>query len=260
VRHWSKPSLHLLVIFLATLECPKAHAVGIEATCSYTDIHPTYPPPNAPPSVQVKELADGAVPPTGGACFANANRAATWITVSSVVRAPLSPDELIKRFGAISKLPGVLYWSTTDQAWRPMVSAAMAVDSAGSAEARADYSIDELAAGISHYYRVTDTRTYDSINYRLRMWASPAGQILVETANVDSIKKWGITLYKADGLHTLYYLNERSAGRWSYYSITRAVPATFLAKGHDKSYVNRAIALFRHYMGMPVTGEPPAAR
>jgi hypothetical protein len=141
-----------------------------------------------------------------------------------------------------------------------MVSNAFAVGSARSEKPRADYSPDELSDGNPHYYRVTDTRTYDAINYRLRMWSSSGGHILVETTNVDPIKKWGITLYRADGLHTLYYLNERAAGIWSYYSITRAVPATFLAKGHEKSYINRAIALFRHYMSLPITGEPAGAR
>jgi hypothetical protein len=60
-------------------------------------------------------------------------------------------------------------------------------------------------------------------------------------------------------VHTVYYLAERAPGRWAYSSITRIVPASFLAQGHEKSYVNRAIALYRHYMHIPTDQDPPAA-
>jgi len=83
--------------------------------------------------------------------------------------------------------------------------------------------------------------------------------VVVETSNVDAIKWWGITLYAADGLDTWYFLGERSPGVWDYYSITRVLPASFLAKGHEKSYINRAVALYRHYMRLPTDTEPPSA-
>jgi hypothetical protein len=171
-----------------------------------------------------------------------------------------SRDQLIQRFGAISQLVGVPYWSTTQRTWRPMISAAFAVDLADSVKRRADYSVSELSTGTSHYYRVTDTRTYNDINYRLQFRPSSPDEIVVETTNVDRIEKWGLTLYNVDGLHTLYFLNERSPGVWAYYSITRAAAETFLAKGHDRSYVNRAVALFQYYMGLPLTGDPPSER
>ena len=84
-------------------------------------------------------------------------------------------------------------------------------------------------------------------------------RVVVETSNVDAIKQWGITLYAADGLNTLYFLDERSPGVWAYYSITRVLPASFLAEGHEKSYINRAVALYRHYMRLPTNTEPPSA-
>jgi hypothetical protein len=260
VRELTRHSrLQLLGNLLALIACAVEPAAANEATCAYTDIHPTYPPPNAPPSVQVTEVAGNASAPSGANCFAEHNPAATWTTVSSVVRTLLTPDELMQRFGAISQLPGLLYWSTTDEAWRPMISAAFAVDSADAVKPRADYSFNELITGTVRYYRVTDTRTREPINYRLQVRPSPPGHLVVETTNVEPIKKWGITLYKPDGLRTLYFLNQRSPNTWSYYSITRAIPATFLAKGHEKSYINRAVALYRHYMRLPITDEPPAA-
>lgn len=222
---------------------------------SIADIHPAIPPVNAMPAVVTTDVS----PPNGGDCFPDSTTRATWVTVASTIQTSLSQDAILQRFGAISELRQVQYWSTTDQAWRPMVSAAFAVSSANADQPRADYSSAELVA-TSRYYRITDTRTYEPVNYRLEIHPAAHGQIFVETTNVDPIKKWGITLYHADGLHTLYFLTERSPGVWSYYSITRAVPATFLARGHEKSYVNRAIALYRHYLRLPTTADPPAAR
>jgi hypothetical protein len=223
--------------------------------CSVADIHPAYPPVNATPAVAATDVS----PPGGGNCFSDSAAGATWVTVASLIQTPLSPEAIIARFGAISELQQVQYWSTTDAAWRPLVSAAFAVTSANNAQPRADYSSVELVGPI-RYYRISDTRTYGAVNYSLQLHPSAHGQIFVETTNMDPIRKWGITLYRPDGLHTLYFLSERSPGVWSYYSITRAIPATFLARGHEKSYLNRALALYRHYLLLPPTADPPAAR
>jgi hypothetical protein len=247
-----------LLIALNGIIGPLQLVVAREPVCSAADIHPAFPPVNATPAVEVAD-ANNAAPPSGATCFADSNKGATWITVSSAIQTALSPEAIIQRFGAISALQTVQYWSTTDQAWRPLVSAAFAVNATDANQPRADYGSAELV-GSPRFYRVTDTRTYDPVNYSLEIHPAPHGQILAETTNIDPIKKWGITLYRRDGLHTLYFLNERSPGVWSYYSITRVVPATFLARGHEKSYVNRAIALYRHYLRLPTTADPPAAR
>jgi hypothetical protein len=219
------------------------------------DVHPAFPPVNAAPAVEMTDVS----PPNGGNCFPDRAARATWVTVASVIQTALGPESILQRFGAISELQQVQYWSTTDQAWRPLVSAAFAVSSANVDQPRADYTCAELVAA-SRYYRITDTRTYEPVNYRLEVHPAAHGHLFVETTNVDPIRKWGITLYRPAGLHTLYFLSERSPGVWSYYSITRAVPATFLARGHEKSYVNRAIALYRHYLRLPTTADPPADR
>jgi hypothetical protein len=83
--------------------------------------------------------------------------------------------------------------------------------------------------------------------------------VVVESANVDAIRQWGITLYAPGGLHTLYFLKKQSPGVWAFYSITRLLPNSLLAQGHEKSLVNRAVALYRHIVGLPTDAEPPAA-
>ena len=235
-------------------------AVSGELACAHANIRPDYPPLNAPPKVQATHDPSRAVALSGADCFAGPQSRSTWITVAAVVRTSFDQKALIERFGAISQLRSAWYWSTTDQAWRPLVSTAYAVDSANAPKPRGDYSAADLAAGTSLHYSVTDTRSDLAINYSMQLTVGLDGQILLDTTNIDPVRKWGITLYGPKSVRTLYFLNELSPGVWSYYSITRAVPATFLANGHEKSFINRAVALFRHYVGLSTKSDPPPAR
>jgi len=235
-------------------------AAAAELSCAHADVRPDYPLVNEPPRVQAIHAADGAMSPSGADCFGTQQSGATWITVAAVVRTSLNQEALIERFGAISQLRTAWYWSTTDQAWRPLVLAAYAIDSAKAVKPRADYSDADLTRGTSLYYSVTDTRSGSPVNYSMQMSSGPAGHLFLETSNIEPVTKWGMTLYGPESVRTLYFLNEVSPGVWSYYSITRAVPASFLANGHEKSYINRAVALYRYYMGLPATSDPPPAR
>jgi hypothetical protein len=230
-----------------------------EPTCLSAGVPPLYAPLNAPPIAQATRVPSGAAPPAGASCFGKSDPAATWVTVASIVQTSDSQSAYIERFGSISRLRAVQYWSTTDQKWRPMVSSASAIVSTNSRLPRADYSLAELVTGEDRYYSMTDSRLGRAVTYRLRLWQSQPTGLVVEIANVDAIKQWGITLYAPGGLHTLYFLKKQSPAIWAYYSITRIVPNSFLAEGHDKSYINRAVALYRHIVGLPTDAEPPSA-
>jgi hypothetical protein len=247
-------SLTLTVVLAGVAEVTQAGLVQpVVGDCLSTSAQPSYPPLNSPPIAEATRTA-----PVGAACFDHRG-AATWITVASVLRTADSPSSLIERFGAISQLRGVQYWSTTDHKWRPLVSTASAIAGPKSRQRRADYSAAELAAGSDLYYQVTDTRSGHATTYRLRLRENQHGRLVLETSNVDAITQWGITLYAPNGLDTWYYLDERSPSVWAYYSITRIHPSSFLAEGHEKSFINRAVALYRHYLHLPTDAEPPSA-
>jgi hypothetical protein len=214
---------------------------------------------DSPPIAHVVHGKEDSVAPLGAGCFAKTDSAATWVTVSAMVRAAKNTNTLIGEFGAISELPTVRYWSTTDQKWRPLVSSAWAIGAAKSGQPRADYSPAELTAGNDQYYVIADSRSKRTTTFRLRILEVHRSRVVVETSNVDPIKQWGITLYGANALDTFYFLEERARGVWAYYSITRVVPASFLVGERDKSYINRAVALYRHYMRLPTDAEPPPA-
>jgi hypothetical protein len=260
---WRTLRVTALVAAVAIVQKPaiseEKPAISEEVKCAEAAVHLRYPPPNALPKVQLT-IADRAPDLSGTDCFAEQQSGSMWITVAAALDTSLDQKTLIERFGAISRLRAALYWSTTDQAWRPMVSGAYAVELANAAKPRPDYSVADLSSGAVLYYRVTDTRSDVPVNYSLQLRSGPSHHILIETANVDPVSKWGITLYGRGDVRTLYFLDEISPGTWSYYSITHAVPATFLAKGHQKSYINRAVALFRYYMALPATSDSPPAR
>lgn len=250
----------LVVLLLGVAAVAQAFPLQpADADCLGAGVGPYYPPLNSPPVVRAMRYAAQSGTPAGAACFEKTGSAATWVTVASVIRTADTTSAFIARFGAISELLTVQYWSTTDQKWRPLVSSASAIAGTTSTQSRADYSPAELVKGEDRYYLITDTRSGRATKYRLRLRAVRPGHVVVETANIEPIEWWGITLFPANGLDTLYFLDERSHGVWAYYSITRVLPATLLAAGHQKSYINRATALYRHYMRLPIDAEPPAA-
>jgi len=249
--------LVLSSLSITTLALP---VLGEEAACLRAPVQAQYAAPGAPPIVQAIRGA-GIAAPAGAECLGTSDSAALWITVSGVARTPDNSTALVARFAAISQLRGVQYWSTTEQKWRPLVLSAYATTAVSSgAKPRADYSAAELSAMGDRYYRVADSRSGHDVLYRLQLRSSQPGRVVVETENEAPIKQWGLTLYGVGGLHTLYFLNERAPGVWAYYSITRVLPNNFLAGGHERSYINRAVALYRHYMSIPTNVEPPAAR
>lgn len=225
------------------------------AVCLRSALRQEFAPLNTPPLVRVTHEA----PVAGEGCFDKSDAKATWITVASLVETLDDRERLVGRFGAISQLAAVRYWSVTDRKWRPLLSLAVALEAARAGASRPDYSTEELEHARIVQYRVTDTRSGRAVAYSLRLSYAGPGEFVVETANIDAVKEWGITFFAPGGLRTVYSLAERAPGRWTYSSITRIAPVSFLAEGHEKSYVNRAVALYRHYMHIPTDREPPAA-
>jgi hypothetical protein len=84
---------------------------------------------------------------------------------------------------------------------------------------------------------------------------------VIATENVTAVRKLILTMFAPGELQSTYFLERRSPGVWTYYSLSRTSPdANPLARGHAASYLNRAVALFRYVAGIPTDQEPPAAR
>jgi hypothetical protein len=260
VRRAHKWWLSLAIVMPAASALSQANLLeSVSPECLEAGFATDYPPLNSPPIARVVRGTADPIAPLGAACFDKTDSVVTWVTVASVVSVDQDSNALIERFGAISELLTVQYWSATDHKWRPLVLSARAAGAARSDQPRGDYSPAELTLGIDRFYLITDSRSRRTTTFRLRLLEAQRGRVIVETSNVDPIKQWGITLYAANGLDTFYFLDERSLGVWAYYSITRVLPASFLTGEYEKSLINRAVALYRHYMRLPTDADPPPA-
>src|SRR5689334_5886698 len=106
--------LALLAVVCTAAAARPALAEG--AGCPGAVVQAQYPALGAPPIVQSSRGA-ASLAPAGAECFGESGSAAMWITVASVFRTTDNPTVFAARFGAISQLLGVQYWSTTEQKW-----------------------------------------------------------------------------------------------------------------------------------------------
>ncbi len=235
-------------------------APAVIVPCSGAVPEPRYSDAGAPPNVRTWTNGRLTEAPALGACtgWTDLNYR-TLVAVAGTFRAAGGHLALLSRFGSVSSLLLLRYWSTTDQAWLPLVTAATPLTGEVAGQPRADFTAAELAGGQNFYMSQRDNRSASDVVYRMRVRESRVDRIVLETENVTAVRWWALTLFKPGALRTVYFLNQRSPDTWSYYALTKITDGSWLVAGHEKSYVNRVVALFRHLAGVPTDAEPPAA-
>jgi hypothetical protein len=223
---------------------------------------PDYPAPGAAPHVRLwtrSDLGPGWTPP---ACTAwQAGAATIVVALAGQFHHAGSADTLLARIGAISSLGEVRYWSVTDKQWNNMFVHASALDGPDSKKPRRDFSSGELRAGENLYFTAADNRSGKDAVSRFHVVAADDAHVVIETENVTPLR-WGILTYAASGSFQTWYFLDRNAGdTWRFYSLTRVLYSSSLFGGiiPEKSYVNRAAAMYRHFLELPTDRDPPAA-
>jgi hypothetical protein len=169
-------------------------------------------------------------------------------------------DAIRKTRGAISSLAGLRYWSTTNHQWQTLIEEAYAVTGAKSPRRRADFAADEVKTGATLYFEQADNLSGRAL-FRIDVREASADRLVFEVANATSMKYLLVTLFPAEAMRSLYYLERDGEHGWKYYAITRtAKGASRMTVGHDASWINRSAAYYRHLAGIPADREPPAAR
>jgi hypothetical protein len=166
---------------------------------------------------------------------------------------------MLARFGAVSHLPGIRYWSVTDGRWQELVRAATALDGPDPARRRGDFRAEEMLGGGDLYFAERDNRATNEVVYRLRLREATPDRLVIEIENVSAVRWYLLTLFAAGELRTVFFLERSGPGAWRYYSLMRIGPGASGAQ-YEKSYINRAAAFFRHVAGIPTDQAPPAAR
>jgi hypothetical protein len=169
-------------------------------------------------------------------------------------------DTILARFGAVSALLNVHYWSITDRRWERLFTSSVALDGADLSRERPDFTVAELKSGRDTYFAQRDNRSSNQVIYRLRV-RSAADSAAIEIENVTPVKYYLVRLYPPGSLRFMYLLHRASPGVWEYYSLMEVrSDASSLTEGFEGSYINRTAALFRHIAGIPTDQEPPAVR
>jgi hypothetical protein len=217
---------------------------------------PAYPTPGAPPAVQVWDRADWTPPPCTGW---QPSASSTIVATAGRFRGAGGVDGLRGRIGAVSRMKGLLYWSTSNQQWQPFIVDAAALDGPTGAR-RKDFTIDETAPGRVLYLEQEDN-LFGKETIRLRIIEATATRLVFATENSAILRMLGLPLAQPGEIQSICFLDRESGDVWRYYSLARTgKAASLLTAGHDASIINRAVASFRYLAGIRPDLEPPARR
>jgi hypothetical protein len=217
---------------------------------------PAYPLPGAPPIAHAWHgvAASGWLPP---ACLGWAGQDfSLLVTLAGSFHYTGSADDLLARFGAVSAYRGIRYWSVTDRRWQTLITDGAALAGPTTAPRRADFAPAEMNRGSDLYFLQDDNRSSGDVVYRMRVLESGRNRLVVTTENTSRLLI--LTLFSPADLQSTYFLEPVAPGIWGYYSVF-GVREHLIARlgSSEASYENRAVALFRHFAGIPTDQEPP---
>ena len=182
--------------------------------------------------------------------------------VTTVARFRHSSDTagLLRHIGAISQLAGIRYWSTTHQKWQVLIVEAYAVTGLPPSQRRPDFTPEEMTAGKVLYYVQVDNLAGEA-TYRMHIAEASADRLVFDVENVSTMRYLFMPIFHSGEMQSIYFLDRESKNVWGFYSIVRTGKnASRLSAGNEASAVNRAVAFYRHLVGIPTDQELPAAR
>jgi hypothetical protein len=235
-------------------------AAGPQPPCS-GEVSPPYPDLDQPAitkSWSSAEFGHEWKPPT---CLGwDTSGFTTLVTIVATFRYSLEGVGLLHNFGAISQWKGLHYWSVTHKQWRTLITDGYAITAPQGGQRRADFTPDEMKEGNVLYFE-QDNNLSGKATYRMQIVKASDEHVAIEIENVGSIRYLLVPMLHAGDLQSIYFLDRESRGSWRYYSMVRTGKnANRLIGGNDSSAINRAVAVYRHLVGIPDNAEPPAAR
>lgn len=152
------------------------------------------------------------------------------------------------------------YWSTTHQQWQTLIADAYALTDLQRGHRRKDFSPEEMKEGGVLYFEQADNLTGKGI-YRMHITEASADRLVFDVENVSTMRYLFVPVLSPGEMQSIYFLDRESGNVWRYYSMVRTGKnANRRIAGNGSSAVNRAVAFYRHMIGIPTDQEPPAAR
>ena len=184
----------------------------------------------------------------------------TLVTTVARFRYTSEAQGLLRHIGAISGLAGMRYWSTTHKRWQTLVGDAYALTDLQPGQHRQDFTPDEMKEGKVLYFLQMDNLSGKAI-YRMHIAQASADRLVFDVENVSTMRYFFLPILHPGEMQSIYFLDRESDNVWRYYNIMRTgKSANRLIAGNESSAINRAVAFYRHLVGIPSDQEPPAAR
>ena len=233
---------------------------GPEAPCD-GESYPVFPEVDARPEVRVWFDGDIEGGWTPAACTGWDKRDFTvLVALAGRFHDDSGIEGFLGRVAAISSLRSMKYWSATRQRWRELVPDSFALDGPDKALRRPDFSVEELVSGKALYYWQRERSPANNVLYRIRLRETGPERIIVDMENALPVKRFLVTLFEPGQHQLIHFLEDYGDGDWNYYSLMRSrAEISALVRGHDASFINRAVAIYRYLAGIPTDQEPPAA-
>ena len=237
-----------------------AQAAGPQAPCGVA-ANPSFAAPDAPPAVAVFHASDldksKWVP---SPCTGWNPGSRSTLVVAGQFRFSGTIDQILARIAAISTLSKVQYWSTTSGNWRPVAYEAAALSGPNAKDRRPDFTAPELKKGAQLYYWENDSRSGEVV-MRMSIRERTTNAAVIGSENVTPVASYFITMFPPGTLQGAIVIRKVSDDLWGLYLLSRTLEgSSILAGGHEASYVNRAVALYRQIAGIRTNAEPPAQR
>jgi hypothetical protein len=151
------------------------------------------------------------------------------------------------------------YWSTTHKQWRTLIIDAHALIGQTGGH-RGDFAPAELKPGRVLYFEEVDNLSGAS-NYQMQILEVSATRLAFEMENVSTVRYHYLRVFHPGDLQSVYFLERESDTTLRFYGLVRmGRNANGVLAGSEASFINRAVAFYRHFVGIPDDQEPPAAR
>ena len=161
-----------------------------------------------------------------------------------------SADALLARFGAVSALKGLKYWSVTEGGWRTLITQATALEGPDLNRPRPDFSLPEMRSDVDLYFAQSENRAGGDVVYRMRVRDFGPNRFVVAIENASPVSRYLVTLFNPGDLASVHFLERRGPGVWGYYGLAWASDSLVSRLAvPEASYVNRALSLYRHFLG-----------
>jgi hypothetical protein len=220
---------------------------------------PAYAPPGSTPAIAAWTESDSNKAAwQASPCLQWTSGRTRMVTALSASLRAASLDDLLSRFGALSRYKSIRFWSIMHQTWEEMVTAAGFVDGPSARYSHPDLMPADFVSGREFYYYEIDRtgRTLHRLTVRRRT------QDLAElaTENISPVRYTLFTLFEPRALQTATFIERRGANEWGYYqTIGVGEGADFIALRSPSPYINRLTAFYRFMADIPTDSLPPAA-